>query len=110
MDDLLEWAALVCSLSGSPLSNFTISFIKNEPFHCIYRFYFPGKGITLPQTYLGHLSNVFGRSLPMFLIVVGEHKGFVPQFHDMRTIITTLALLASRILIHNDRIEVLYST
>jgi hypothetical protein len=67
MDNLLEWAALVCSLSGHPLRNFTTSFLQNEPFRCINKFYFPGKGTDLCQTYPGLLSGVFGALFLEFL-------------------------------------------
>ena len=108
MEHLLEWAALVCSLSGKPFRNLTTSFINNEPFHSIYSFYFPAKGVTLPQTYMGHLSSLFGIAFHP-LLMTGVYDGFAPQFHDVRTIVTALALLASRIVGHNDRIDVAYS-
>jgi hypothetical protein len=109
MEHLLEWAALVCSLSGKPLRNLTTSFINNEPFHIIYSFYFPAKGVTLPQTYMRHLSSLFGISFLRVVLWAGAYDGLAPQFHDVCTIVTTLALLASRIVGHNDRIDVAYS-
>jgi hypothetical protein len=71
MDALLEWAALVCFLSGRPLENFASSFANHEPFHCIIGFYFPRRGkagffesqnslslLSLPPCLTGTLGNI----------------------------------------------------
>ena len=107
VEELLEWVALVCSLSDKPLSNFTTSFVNNEPFDCIFRFYFPRKDAAFVQKHKEALPNIFGFThCSQILMTDNSHVKTPRELLDMRVIVMTLALLASRVLSNNDRIEV----
>jgi hypothetical protein len=110
VDDLLEWVSLVCAVCQRPIQNFTSSFINYEPIYCILNYYFPQTGA---ENFLADqqlLSLILGVSTNILtLIESGKKKmslGNTDELPDIRIIITVLALLASRILLHNDRIEV----
>jgi hypothetical protein len=60
MHDLLEWTALVCSIQGKTLQNFTTAFINNEPFHCIVNYYFPRNRARFVMEHKQYLPDILG--------------------------------------------------
>lgn len=62
IDGLLEWVTLVCSLCDEPISNFTTSFVSNQPFNCIFKFYFPSKGGISLERQKEILPTIFGKT------------------------------------------------
>ena len=61
--DLLEWTALVCSIQGKALQNFTTAFINNEPFHCIVDYYFPRNRARFVMQHKQYLPGILGTSI-----------------------------------------------
>lgn len=110
LDELLEWTALVCSLRGKPLQNLTTAFINNDPFHCIVDHYFPrtrARFVQLQQAHLPYIKGIL--RMQKILTEIDGAKielGNPRDLLDFRVIVTVLALLASRVLLHNDLIEV----
>jgi hypothetical protein len=106
----MEWVTIVCSLSEKPLRNFTTDFCDNAPFECIMNFYFPRERTTLPQQYQEYLGGMLGEmSLYIPLTNSGKTNGVRSETHfpDSRVITLMLGVLASRVLIQNDRIDVI---
>jgi hypothetical protein len=58
--DLMQWAALVCSLCEKSLRNFTTDFVDNKPFECMVNFYYSRKRTILPQKYQKYLGSMLG--------------------------------------------------
>ena len=111
IDQLLEWAALVCSVCERPIQNFTGSFVNGKPFRYILEYYFPRRGpatLLVPQQLFYSVIRK-----PSDLLVLKESgEKIVPagrttcELLDIHVVISMLALLASRVLPDNDRVQV----